>query len=573
MGYDLTIKVGGAAGQGIQTVGTLLARTCRAAGAHVMGINDFESRVRGGHSFFQLRLSDQPVAAPGHRVDILLALDEKSVYLHREELTEQGLILMNTAGEREGICAVPFVDIAKEAGDKLYANTVAAAAALAILGTPFDLVSDLLARQFSERKQPVIDGNIEAARLGFKAVEEISFPLAPLAETTAPKGQIMEGARALALGALAADCRVASFYPMSPATGIMGHLAGWTDKVPLVVEQAEDEIAAINMTIGASFAGVRAMTATSGGGFCLMTEGLGLAAMTETPVVIIDAQRPGPATGLPTRTAQGDLLFAVHASQDDFPRFVFAPSDPGRAFEIVKKAFRLAEKYQVPAIVLADQFLVESLFTLESPLEADKTVDRYVILDGKTDDPKGYCRFRLTDSGISPRTVPCRGGALVKVSSDEHREDGHICEDAEVRIAMVKKRAAKLPAMTAEMDGPAVLFPEAEVMLVCWGSTAGAVTEAVHLLREEGVDAGCLMFTDLWPFPSEKIRTLTESPPGHIVTVEQNSRAQFGRLLRMETGIETRGAVLKFDGRPFTAGQIVAAIQNMEENGYDILDI
>ena len=566
---DYTIKVGGAAGQGIQTVGTLLARACRATGAHVMGINDFESRVRGGHSFFQLRFADRPVAAPAARVDVLLALDEKTVYLHQEELTENGLILLDTDREKDGIIGVPFVEIAKEAGAKIYANTVAAASALAILGASFDLMTDLLRHFFSGRDQAVIDANIEAARLGFEAVKDIFFPEKPLAKTSDPKGRIIDGAKALALGAVASDCRVAAFYPMSPATGIMKHLAGWTDRLPLVVEQAEDEIAAVNMTTGAAFAGVRAMTATSGGGFCLMTEGLGLAAMTETPVVIVDAQRPGPATGLPTRTGQGDLLFAIHASQDDFPRFVFAPSDPGRAFETMKKAFRLSEKYQVPAIVLADQFLVESVFTLETPLEADDTIERFIIADQDMADPKAYRRFEITESGISPRAVPCQGRALVKVSSDEHREDGHLCEAADVRMSMVEKRAAKRLAMCLEMDGPESLFPEAEIMLLAWGSTAGAVSEAVQLLRDEGVDAGCLLFTDLWPFPEKAVQAFFAPGPRQVIAVEHNFGGQFSRLLRMETGIGTHGSILKYDGRPFIPADIAQRVMDMEDPSDD----
>ncbi|WP_022666994.1 2-oxoacid:acceptor oxidoreductase subunit alpha [Desulfospira joergensenii] len=569
MECDFTIKVGGAAGQGIQTVGTLLARACRDAGYYVMGINDFESRVRGGHSFFQLRFSDRPVHAPSHQVNLLIALNEESVYLHQDEMADSGLILLDAEKDKEGISAVPFVDIAKEAGGKIYANTVAASAALAILGAPFELVSSMLTQVFSDKDQAVIDSNIKAAELGFEAVKDKPFSQSPLARSSQPKGVIMDGSQALALGAVAADCRVASFYPMSPATGIMKYLAGWTGNVPLVVEQAEDEIAAINMTVGASYAGARAMTSTSGGGFCLMTEGLGLAAMTETPVVIINAQRPGPSTGLPTRTGQGDLLFSIHASQDDFPRFVFAPSDPAGAFAIMKKAFNLSEKYQVPAIVLADQYLAESVFTLEFALKADDRVERFVVTDQDMDNPEKYQRFARTESGISPRALPCQGKALVKAASDEHREDGHISEDMDVRVTMMDKRAAKVPAMMEEMEAPRSLSPGADVLLIAWGASAGAVTEAVHILRDQGVDAGCLLFTDLWPFPREKVLDCLERSSGRIVAVEQNSTAQFSRLLRAETGIQSHGSVLRYDGRPLIPKEIADAVQQMEENGYD----
>jgi len=379
-----------------------------------------------------------------------------------------------------------------------------------LLGAPVESLETILKKQFQNKSKEVLEKNLEAAQLGYKAVEETSFKHRPLAEVSDPKGALVEGSKAMALGAAAADCRLAAFYPMSPATSILSHLNGLSGKLPLLVEQAEDEIAAINMVIGASFAGVRAMTATSGGGFCLMTEGLGLAAITETPIVIIDAQRPGPATGLPTRTAQGDLDFVIHASQDDFPRFVFAPGSLEQAFNLTVRAFSLAEKYQVPVILLADQYLLDSLHVLETPFKAQKTIERCIAMDNDMDNPADYLRFKLTDSGISPRALPCSGDALVVVSSDEHTEDGHITEEIGPRTVMVDKRNAKLPAMLDEMEPPDHYHSEARILLVGWGSTAGSINEAARILRDRGLDTGCIVFTDLWPFPADSVTKLLE---------------------------------------------------------------
>jgi 2-oxoglutarate ferredoxin oxidoreductase subunit alpha len=331
-------------------------------------------------------------------------------------------------------------------------------------------------------------------------------------------------------------------------------------KFPLVIEQAEDEIAAVNMAIGAGFAGVRAMTATSGGGFCLMTEGLGLAAMTETPIVIVDGQRPGPSTGLPTRTGQGDLSFVISASQDDFPRFVFAPSSPDDAYIMTAKAFDLADKYQVPAILLADQFLLDSLFTVEQPLHAPDTIVRYTVTDAGLGNPDTYQRYKFTKNGISPRALPCAGKALVMISSDEHDEKGHISEEIRNRIEQMDKRFAKHEDMRNEMRPPEATHPECDLMLVSWGSSRGAVSEAVSELRKVGVDAGHAHFTDIWPFPRDAAAAIIGKAKRFFM-VEQNYTSQMGKLIRQETGLKPSGFILKYDGRPFYPKEIISTVQ------------
>jgi len=527
-----------------------------------MAINDFESRIRGGHSFFQIRICDKPVNAPHHRVNLLVALNQETYDLHREALDADGLVLIDEKAKsaESNVINVPLEELGKKAGGTIFSNTVAAGACLSLLGTPFDLCKTVLSEQFGKKGADVVQKNVDAAELGYQAVKDVVFKWAFEWKPDTPRGTLIDSSKSIALGALSADCRLAAFYPMSPATGIMTNLAALADRFPLVVEQTEDEIAAVNMIIGASFAGVRTMTSTSGGGFCLMTEGLGLAAITETPIVIVNAQRPGPATGLPTRTGQGDLQFVIRASQDEFPRFVFAPGMPDEAFEITARAFRLAEKYQVPAIILVDQYLQDSLYIIEKELAAPETIERFVVTDDDMDDPSEYKRFSVTPSGVSPRALPCAGKALVVISSDEHREDGHISEAISDRVRMVDKRNAKVPHMIKEMNPPKEYHGDADILLVGWGSTEGAIREAVDMLRAAGMDVGCLNFVDLWPFPVEAA-TSALNKAKKLLVVEQNSTAQLGQLIKEQTGFVHSKAVLKYDGRPFYPNEIVDSVK------------
>jgi 2-oxoglutarate/2-oxoacid ferredoxin oxidoreductase subunit alpha len=488
-------------------------------------------------------------------------MDDATLQLHRDQLLPGGICLLNSGDTKaEGpVRPIDFYKLARDAGGDILANTVATGAALALLGAPGSLLDKVLHKQFSGKSSKVLDDNLTAASLGCAAVQGLEFTSVSAWPACDKRRMIMEGTAALSLGALAGDCRFAAFYPMSPATGIMMNLAAWQDRFPLVVEQAEDEIAAANMIIGASFAGVRSLTATSGGGFCLMTEAVGLAGISETPIVVINAQRPGPATGLATRTAQADLRQVMHAGQDEFPRFVFAPGSPEQAYETTALAFDLADTYQVPALILVDQYFNDSLYTLDDSLYAPETVGNHVIDDSDVKNPAGYQRYALTDSGVSPRAVPCAGETLVMVCGNEHKPDGHSTENAGLRTAMVDKRARKLLGMAADMRPPAVAYPAAKIRLICWGSTLGVVAEAVELLRAGGSDAGYAHFCDIWPFPSGAAEAALAGAE-RLICVEQNSTAQFAGLLRQETGIVVTQAVLKYDGRPFYPVEIVNAV-------------
>ncbi len=371
----------------------------------------------------------------------------------------------------------------------------------------------------------------------------------------ATKRMLLSGNEAIALGAMAAGCKFMAAYPMTPTTPIMEYLAAKAKDYGLVVVQAEDEIAAIHMAIGAGYAGVRAMTATSGGGFCLMVEGLGLAGMTETPIVIVEGQRAGPAIGLPTRTEQGDLEFIIHASHGEFPRAVLAPSTVEDAFWLTIKAFNLADKYQIPVILVTDHHLATCYSTVEKFDLSKIKIERGLLYN--QGEPANYKRHLITDSGISPRAFPMQGKSLVVTDSDEHDETGHPIEDAETRTRMMQKRMRKMKSLKQEISAPEIYgSSKPDVTLVSWGSTYGAAREAVDMLSRKKVSANLVNLIELWPFPTETMTRIMSSARKTYV-IESNATGQLAHLMCAETGKKPTGNILKYDGRPITPEYII----------------
>jgi 2-oxoglutarate ferredoxin oxidoreductase subunit alpha len=439
-------------------------------------------------------------------------------------------------------------------------NTIALGVALALVDYDLEILDTILVEHFGKGK--VADGNIAAAKAGYEyARAGRKSGVRRLRPVSNIKRMLLTGNEAISLGAIAAGCKFMAAYPMTPASSIMEYMAAKSKDFDLVMVHAEDEIAAINMAIGAGYAGVRAMTATSGSGFCLMVEGLGLAGITETPVVIIDAQRPGPAVGLPTRTEQGDLQFVLHAHHGDFPRAVLAPADVEDAFWVTVKAFNRAEKYQLPVIILTDHHLASSYATVDPFDLSEVTVDRGLLFSAKDDEPSEYLRHRITKSGISPRALPGLGRALVVTDCDEHDEEGHLTEDAGERIAQVQKRLRKMFGLKQEVGQPQLYGPQnAETTLIGWGSTYGAIHEAVDILRKEGTSVNMLHLNELWPFPAEAMADIL-SKTGYTYVIESNASGQLARLIKAETGKDVSGKILKFDGRPFTPKYIAEAVR------------
>lgn len=563
---DFNLIAGGEAGQGVQSVGFLLAKVFARGGYHIFADQDYESRVRGGHNFFRVRVKDSKIGAIADSVDILIALNGESITLHRGKLAEGGVVIydgekVKDTGEDAGLFSIPLERLAEEkAGDKQMSNTVAFGAALALVDYDPAISDIVLVEHFGKGK--VADGNIAAAKAGYEYVKaRYKRALRQIKAVSGAERMLLDGNQAMSLGAIAAGCKFMSAYPMTPASSIMEYLAAKSKEFDLVMVHAEDEIAAVNMAVGAGYAGVRAMTATSGSGFCLMVEGLGLAGITETPVVIIDAQRPGPAVGLPTRTEQGDLQFVLHAHHGDFPRAVLAPATIEDCFWLTIKAFNLAEKYQLPVIVLTDQHLASSYATVD-PFDLKKVIiDRGLLYSEENEKPSEYRRHKITQSGISPRAFPGLSKALVITDSDEHDEEGHLTEDAEIRTAQVQKRLRKMFGLKQEMASPQLFgSKKAETTLVGWGSTFGAIQEAADILRKDGTDVNVLHLSELWPFPAEAVADILKKAQ-HSYVIENNATGQLARLIKAETGRDVSGKILKFDGRPFTPTYVAQAVK------------
>jgi 2-oxoglutarate ferredoxin oxidoreductase subunit alpha len=566
MSVDINFMVGGEAGQGVQSVGFLLAKVFARGGFHVFADQDYESRVRGGHNFFRIRVKDGKVGAIAESVDILLALNGESIDLHRNELTSEGLVVFDgdkikSVRSNGSMFSVPLERIAEErSGGKLMANTVALGTALGLVGYSFEILENALREHFGAAE--VGENNVRAAKGGYEYAQD-NFDgnfkhLRPISDV---RRMLLNGNEAIALGAIAAGCKFMAAYPMTPATSIMEFLAAKAGDFDLVMVHAEDEIAAVNMAVGAGFAGVRAMTATSGSGFCLMIEGLGLAGITETPLVIVDAQRPGPAVGLPTRTEQGDLQFALHAHHGDFPRAVLSPATIEDAFWVTVKSFNLAEKYQLPVIILTDQHLASTYTTVDRFDVTNVTIDRGLLFSEEEGEPSGYRRHRVTKSGISPRAFPGQSRALAVTDCDEHDEEGHLIEDAQTRTEQVQKRLRKLSGLKTEINSPQLYGSKmAETTLIGWGSTYGAICEAVDSLHQEGVSVNSLHLNELWPFPAETVAdTLDRAQKSYVI--ENNASGQLSELIRAETGREVNDRILKYDGRPFTPAFIIEEVR------------
>ncbi len=573
---DYSIKIGGEAGQGIQTIGNTLGRVFSRRGYHLFTHQDYESRIRGGHNLFQLRFSDSPVMASRDRIDILVALDKESILLHEKELSEHGIVIYDSSAlkqryEKPYFLDVPFRDLAMEhGGNKIMVNTVATGAVLGMLKIEIDILVETIKDTLKKKGEEIIKGNINAAMAGHdfttRQCQRCSFSTAPQSK---PK-MLIAGNDAIGLGAVASGCKFYSAYPMTPSTGIMLYAAGKAKDYGIIVEQAEDEIAAINMAIGASFAGVRSMTGSSGGGFALMVEGLSLAAMTETPIVIALAQRPGPATGLPTRTEQGDLLFAIYTAHGEFPRVIFAPGTPEKAFYLTNKAFDIAEKYQIPVLILTDQYLADSQWTFDGfDLKGIRYTD-YRIRGDAFKDISGYKRHHCTDNGVSPLGIPGDSKHLIVTDSDEHNEEGHIIEDVETRKKMVDKRLfKKLPLIRQEIEPP-ILYGNShpEIVITGWGSTYGVMKEAVDDISKNK-DIAMLHFSEIYPFPStERFDYLNLLNNAKLtICIENNATGQFAYLMKGETGYEFNATINKYDGRPFTleylSGELDAHIRRL----------
>ena len=545
--YNLLI--GGAAGQGVDTTADILEKLLKKSGYFVFSTKDLMSRVRGGHNFTLIRFDQAPLYSHTNQLDGIIALNAETVELHKQDLKPDGFILCDEKIPIADPRTLPLKleETAKKLGNVKASGSVAVGAILKMFTIPLTGIHAMLPALL---KPQILAINEAAIQAGYNSVSSRY----PHLDGPCADWPLLSGNQAIALGAIAAGLRFYSAYPMSPSTSIMEYLASKMTDAEIVVEQAEDEIAAINMAIGAYFAGARAMTGTSGGGFSLMVEALGLAGMAEIPLVVADIQRPGPVTGLPTRTEQSDLKFVISASQGEFPRMVIAVKHHADAFFQTSRAFYLAEKYQIPVILLSDQYLADAKATI-APLTVDDLPKTYE--EAPISSPENYVRYRLTADGISPRAIPGKIQGFVGIDSDEHDERGWITESAEVRNAMMDKRLRKLTKLTEELQEPDFFgSPDAKTLFLGWGSLYGPLKEAVTILKQEyQQNVAALVFGDVYPLPTKKL-TAQAANADILVNVEQNATGQLAGLIREQTGLHCTRSILKYDGRQLTGREI-----------------
>jgi 2-oxoglutarate ferredoxin oxidoreductase subunit alpha len=579
---DFAVSIGGENGQGIASTGDILARIFARRGLHLNAYNAYQSIIRGGHTFLTIRASDAPVRNMGDKIDVFIPLNQDTMDRHLHLLKAGACAIYDHEKIKAGdaaagvqLCPMPMKDLTK--GNKLAANTAALGATLQLIGIESEPLEAVVTRQFKKKGDAVVAENIAIARAGYEYSAQ-NFKAFPWKTPTGAKPLgVITGNQATAMGGAAAGVKFYAAYPMSPSTGVLMWMAAHARQLGIMVRQVEDEIGVMNMVIGAAHTGCRSMCATSGGGFALMTEAIGMAGMMETPIVCVDVQRGGPATGIPTKTEQGDLWQVLGAGQGDYPRIIVAPASQLDLFKTVPELFNLCDKYQCPGLVLADLLISEGTSSVDpADLDFNVKIERGELIlpngngnvanIGSGYNDNAYWRFKNTESGISARAVPGLPGHIFVSATDEHDEDGTLISDEftnpHKRRMMVEKRARKMQTVVNDIAPPKLVGPEdAAVTLVGWGSTQGVIREAVEKLAgEEGIVANQLHIKWIVPFHAAEIsRILSRSRK--VIIVENNYSGQFARYLRSETGIDAAGHIRKYDGEPFMPHHLVEAVK------------
>lgn len=575
---SVIVRIAGAAGDGIASTGEVFGKICARMGLHIMAYNAYQSAIRGGHVWLQLNVGTHKTLTHGEQPDIAILLNRTSPEIHLPQMRKGGIVLYNTtviaqdlSKVREDLVyyGIDFRKLLNEPGvTAVMANTMLLGALVQLLGLSVQVGLDFIRDRFAKKGDEVVTLNRRVFSAGIEWARENGRPLDVSLKGDGKGRLFMTGNHAFGMGLLGGGLKFYAGYPMSPSSGILHYVASKARALKVIVKQTEDEIAAVNFVIGAAHAGVRAATATSGGGFSLMVEGVGLAGMMEEPIVVINVQRGGPSTGIPTKHEQGDLNMLVGASQGDFPRIILAPKDTEDAFYTAWRALNLAEKYQTPVLVLSDLFLSEHFQTVD-PFRFDLPIERGKWLTS-WDSSDVYKRFQITEDGVSPRLKPGVPGGLYCSASDEHDEEGIVLSDVlaglpsslEMRNKIHAKRMRKLEtARKEDMRPPSLTGPKhAEITLMGWGSTYDAIEEACQLLEMEGVVANHLHFTDLFPLPVEETLEILNACR-EVIGVENNYSSQMCRLLRAETGYHVKRTVNRYDGEPFTGEDIVNRVK------------
>ena len=573
MSETFALGIGGAAGQGVATPGDILALLFSRRGLHLNAYNAYQSIIRGGHTFLTIRTGVDEVRSIGDDLDLLIPLNQDTMDRHLRLLTDGGACIYNSDTIKPGeaasgvqLCPLPVSTLADITRNKVAQNTLALGAALSMMGVGFNVLEGVFQAQFGRKGEAVVNENVSIARAGYEYATVNFKPFDRPLPMTENRYAVLSGNTALAMGGAAAGCKFYCAYPMSPSTGVLHWMAAHGRKAGILVRQVEDEIGVINMAIGAAHGGVRSMCATSGGGFALMTEGLGLSAMAEIPVVAINCMRAGPSTGVPTKTEQGDLWQALGAAFGDFPRVIASPLDIGDCFTLMPEVFNLTDKFQCPGIVLCDLLLSEGRLSVDPKLlDFNPHIDRGELITSNGDVHDEYLRYKITDSGVSPRAIPGIPGFMHVVSSDEHEENGVLISDEYTnhnkRRAMMEKRQRKVQGIEAAVPPPVLDGPaDADVTLIGWGSTDGTIKEARALLAEQGITTNQLQIRWIVPLHGDAILKLLDGAK-HTIIVENNFTGQFARYLRSETSFVADGHIRKYDGEPFMPHHIAEAVK------------
>jgi len=574
MDRTFAVAIGGAAGQGVATPGDIFAKIFARRGLHISAYNAYQSIIRGGHTFLTIRTGIEEVTCFGDRIDLLIPLNQDSINRHLGLMQSGSAIVYNGDAIKPGahppgaqLCPLPVNQLSKGSRSKVEQNTLALAASLQMMGVDFEPLAEILTEQFMRKGSKVVTENLDIARLGYDYASANFRPFPDPLPMSDTRYAVLSGNIALAMGGAAAGVKFYCAYPMSPSTGVLHWMAAHAREAGIMVRQVEDEIGVINMAIGAAHAGARAMCATSGGGFALMTEGLGMSAMMETPVVVIDVQRAGPSTGVPTKTEQGDLWQMLGAGFGDFPKIIAAPTDILDCFTLVPEMHNLADRFQCPGIILSDLLLSEGRSSVDpKQLSFETVIDRgEMIVSADATSTNGYKRYKITESGISPRAIPGVPGHTHTAATDEHDEDGVLISDEFTnpvkRRAMMEKRQRKVAGIEGAVPVPVLIGePGTAVTLIGWGSTQGVIREAVQILEEEGISANQLQIRWLVPLHGEAILNILKSSK-HTIIVENNYSGQFARYLRSETSYVPDGYIRKYDGEPFMPHHIVEAVR------------
>lgn len=575
---NVSIRIAGANGDGVESTGALLGKIAALSGMEVFGNRGYQSVIRGGHVWYQIRIGDEKLYSAGDNIDVLVALNQESITNQKSHLADKAIVIYDSAkcnvkeleGRSYSLIGIPFLEIVMAAGgDSIMRNMVSIGTVLKVVGIDIGLFDAVINKMFLRKGIDVVNKNIKVASEGYnyKGVEKRYS----IRGDGKPR-YLLDGNTALSLGAYAAGCKYYAAYPMTPASGILQWFAAHADR-GVLYKQTEDEIAAINSTIGAASAGVRAMCGSSGGGFALMVEALGLAGMLETPIVVVKSQRTGPSTGLPSKTEQGDLLFVMHASQGEFPRIVVAPRSMEESFSLTADAFNLADRYQCPVLVLMDAFISERVESVASFDVDSIKIDRGKIADASSVSGR-FKRYALTDDGISPRSVPGMKGLSFVAPSYEHNEYGDLVSDVlsgldehvAMRKKMQEKRMRKMDTMLKNENVfvPTVENGNAKHFLVTFGSTTSVAREAMITLNKKGLDFGLISFNYLLPLDAGRTNRMLSGK--HLIDVECNYTGQLAKVIRMETGIEIKDRILRYDGENITCGEIVENAARMAGN-------